>query len=119
VLDGLDGHPYVAIRRRGSTRANRLPTRSMSSSSSCRQTSKSTLRPAAIARFSVVHTFGSSDGKPHHVHGCYTGRLQSVTGGLRDQIRAVDSANMDADRQCAGRRPPPSILKRRRLMAQV
>ena len=45
-----------AIRRLGSTRANRPPTRSISSSNSCRQRSRSTLRPAAIARSTVVHT---------------------------------------------------------------
>jgi CRP/FNR family transcriptional regulator, cyclic AMP receptor protein len=46
----------AAIRRRGSTRPNRPPSRSISSSNSCRQPSRSTLSPAAIARFSVVHT---------------------------------------------------------------
>ena len=42
--------------RRGSARANRPPSRSISSSNSCRQRSRSTLRPAAIARSPVVHT---------------------------------------------------------------
>jgi hypothetical protein len=53
---GQQARMNAPARRRGSTRPNRPPTRSISSSNSRRQPSKSTLRPAAIARLSVVHT---------------------------------------------------------------
>jgi len=69
---GQQARTNAAIRRRGSTRANRAPTRSISSSNSRRHRSRSTLRPAAMARSSVVHT-------PSDHRAMAASRLRAVT----------------------------------------
>ena len=67
---------------RGSTRPNRPPMRSISSSNSCRQRSRSTLRPAATARSSVVHTPSDHRTVAAPRPRSSPARSRSVAGGL-------------------------------------